>query len=90
MWIRTLAALLLAALLPIAAALAAEPASLTPDEVEKLVGAPGAKIFDANGRDTFDKGHVPGATWIAFDQVTAKDLPADRDARVVFYCKNPH
>jgi rhodanese-related sulfurtransferase len=46
-------------------------------------------VFDANDRETYDAGHVPGATWVHYDSVTAEVLPADTSAPVVFYCGGP-
>lgn len=47
-------------------------------------------VFDNNQRERFDKGHIPGAKWVAFDKVQASDLPADKDTTLVFYCANEH
>ena len=46
-------------------------------------------VFDVNRRERYDKGHVPSAVWLAKDEVKAERLPADRSARVVFYCSSP-
>lgn len=46
-------------------------------------------VFDANGRESYLKGHIPGAQWIQYDVVTAADLPESKDAKLVFYCYNP-
>lgn len=43
-------------------------------------------IFDNNSKERFEEGHVPGATWLDFRNVTASVLPADKDATLVFYC----
>lgn len=43
-------------------------------------------VFDANGRSTFDEHHVPGASWVDYDSVTAEVLPADHTMSLVFYC----
>jgi len=59
------------------------------DEVEKLLGAPNVKVFDANTRETFEGGHLPGATFVE-SKTLASALPQDKSARLVFYCKNPH
>lgn len=45
-------------------------------------------VFDANHRETFDEHHVPGATWVSYDAVTADVLPADHATSLVFYCAN--
>ena len=47
-------------------------------------------IFDNNHRERFDKSHIAGARWVAFDKITANDLPADKDTELVFYCANEH
>ncbi len=47
-------------------------------------------IFDNNGKERFEKGHIPGAKWVKFDAVKAADLPADKSATLVFYCANEH
>ena len=46
-------------------------------------------VFDANGHESYLKGHIPGAQWIDYDAVTAADLPQSKDAKLVFYCYNP-
>jgi rhodanese-related sulfurtransferase len=43
-------------------------------------------IFDNNGKERFDKGHIPGAKWISPDAIKESDLPADKQATLVFYC----
>lgn len=46
-------------------------------------------VFDANERESYLAGHIPGAQWVAYDAVSASSLPRSRDARLVFYCYNP-
>ena len=62
--------------------------SLTIDEVATRVAAKDGKsfFFDNNSKESFAAGHVPGAHWVAYDSVTAADLPADKSATLVFYC----
>lgn len=43
-------------------------------------------VVDANSRETFEKGHIPGAVHVDYKTVSASDLPEDKDARVAFYC----
>jgi rhodanese-related sulfurtransferase len=57
------------------------------DEVTKLLGQPGVAILDANPRDVFDAGRLPGAVFVE-DPLAAR-LPKDKNAKLVFYCKNP-
>lgn len=59
-------------------------------EVESLVKSKKAHVFDANGKATREKeGVVPGAKLLSSGQYdTAKELPAAKDAKLVFYCGN--
>ena len=57
-------------------------------DVEKMLGAPGVTIVDANVRDLFERHHLPGARF-AGDGRLREVLPEDRDARLVFYCSGP-
>lgn len=65
-------------------------ATLSPAGLKALIdrGAP-VYIYDANGRDGYVEGHVPGARWIEYDAVNAANLPELKDAMLVFYCYNP-
>lgn len=63
-------------------------ATLSLEEVDALREQPGAYLFDANPREMYEHGHLPGAAWVPFNAVTADVLPADRGATLVFYCAN--
>jgi hypothetical protein len=63
---------------------------LTLDQVEALIQKKDADIFDNNGEDVYQKGHVPTAKWVAFNNVKASDLPKDHSRKLVFYCANTH
>ncbi|MDI1475204.1 rhodanese-like domain-containing protein [Polyangium sp. y55x31] len=68
---------------------------LSVDEVEaKMKEAKEGKlafhVIDNNARKVFDKGHLPGAKWVDHENVRAEDLPADKEATLVFYCANDH
>jgi len=59
-------------------------------ELQKIVDSKQATIFDANGTESFQKAHVPGAIdYIATKADFAKNLPADKNAMVVAYCGGP-
>jgi len=62
---------------------------LSVGEVEALLGKPDVRIFDVNTAEVYAKGHVPGAVWSDLGGVVSK-LPADKELRLVFYCKNGH
>jgi rhodanese-related sulfurtransferase len=65
-----------------------EPSRLAVDDVATRMRSSGLVVFDANGKELFDRGHVPGATWIAYDSFPPEALPADKSAAIVFYCFN--
>lgn len=46
----------------------------------------GLHVYDANSKERFDEGHVPGAIWVDYKTLTAEALPARKDADIVFYC----
>ena len=88
--IRRLAPLLLtaSALLAGSASAREDGFQLMPmDQVERSLGSPGFFVYDVNVPDLWTKHRVPGAV-----HVTGRDLapllPADRQARLVFYCSN--
>ncbi len=84
------ALILLGASAPARAASADGFGELTLDQVDKLVAAKSADIFDNNSEERFAKSHVPGARWVAFNKVTSSDLPKDKERALVFYCENTH
>ncbi|HTO97957.1 MAG TPA: rhodanese-like domain-containing protein [Myxococcales bacterium] len=63
---------------------------LTVDQVSDLIAKKDADIFDNNGKDVFEKGHVPTARWVSFKDVKESDLPKDKSRNLVFYCANTH
>ncbi len=74
------------------AARAADPEPFTlvgADEVQKLLAAPDVHVYDVNTAQVYAEAHLPGARHVS-SELGAKDLPADKGARLVFYCKNPH
>jgi hypothetical protein len=89
------APLLAAAAVAVAAACATGQRSGDPftlvgvEDVAKLLGSPNVAIVDANPQDVYREGHLPGARWYRSGPSLASVLPADRSARVVFYCASP-
>lgn len=47
-------------------------------------------VYDVNGREKYEAGHVPGARWASSRSLQASDLPPDRSTPLVFYCANEH
>jgi rhodanese-related sulfurtransferase len=82
--LRPLAALALAIALPAAA----RPIpTLTVDQVEQRLRAPGVVILDVNVPEVFEDHHLPGARHVERD--LAAVLPPDRKATLIFYCYDP-
>jgi len=75
-----------------ASAANAKPApleKLSISEVSALIGGEQKPhVFDNNGVERYNAGHLPGAVWLRFDAVEAGNLPPDKEATLVFYCAN--
>lgn len=63
---------------------------LTVDEVSTRLAANDGKtfVYDNNTKESWVKGHIPGAKWLDDEKVTASDLPPDKAATLIFYCHN--
>jgi rhodanese-related sulfurtransferase len=59
------------------------------DEVVARLGDARFFVIDNNGPGSWQKRHVPGAKNLDPGQFTATDLPADKEATLVFYCSGP-
>jgi len=71
-------------------AYAGEFADISVTDVKALAEAKSAVIIDANGTDSYNKGHVPGAlNFAAIKDNLAAILPADKGALIIAYCGNP-
>ena len=69
---------------------AAEYPNITIPELKTAMAEKKVTLLDANGTETYQKGHIPGA--IDFDATGSKlatVLPKDKDALIVAYCGNP-
>jgi hypothetical protein len=64
--------------------------SLTVDQVSDLLAKGEVTVFDNNGKDRWQKSHVPTAKWVDFKDVKKSDLPQDHSRKLVFYCANEH
>ncbi len=67
---------------------AVEIPKVSVDDVERLMADSTVRIFDANSKSLYAKGHVPGAVNLGFDAVSEKTLPADKATKLIFYCMN--
>jgi rhodanese-related sulfurtransferase len=84
------AAWLLFALAACARAPEVAPAAVRTLTVAEVAGRldAGVRLYDANPRTMYQHGHLPGARWVPFNQVTRAMLPADLTTPLVFYCAN--
>jgi hypothetical protein len=64
--------------------------TMTVDELASALSRPDVHVFDANPGEVFNKAHVKGAKHVEYNGVQASDLPEDKAATLVFYCKNWH
>jgi hypothetical protein len=73
-----------------AAAPMPELRELTVDQVADRIALHDGKtfVYDDNSAKDYAVGHLPGAKWLAPDNVTVADLPADHAATLIFYCHN--
>ena len=62
---------------------------LTVEQVAARIENKGFFVFDCNPRSLYRDGHVPHAHWVDPGKLDG-ELPADRDATLVFYCANEH
>ena len=62
--------------------------SISCNDVNNLLPARRAAVFDVNARSRWAAGHVPGAHNLDPVHFSESDLPAGKDSQLVFYCSN--
>lgn len=60
--------------------------SLTPQEVAARIKHKNVYVFDNDDPDEFKAGHLPHAKRLDPSAYEAKDLPANKNATLIFYC----
>ena len=79
-----------AAALLAAAVYAGQYADITIGDVKSAIAEKKVTLLDANGSDSWKKGHIPGAIdFSANKEKLAQLLPKDKNALVVAYCGGP-
>jgi rhodanese-related sulfurtransferase len=81
---------LCAAALAAAAVYAGEYPDIKIPELKSAIAAKKVTLLDANGTESWQKGHIPGAiNFEASKGKLARLLPKDKNALVVAYCGGP-
>jgi len=69
---------------------AAECADITIPDLQAAIAAKTVTLLDANGTESWQAGHIPGAIdFTANKAKLAELLPADKSALIVAYCGGP-
>ena len=63
--------------------------TISPKELHRLIEEGQVATFDLNSRQSWITARVPGAIHLDPVTWTDNDLPADKNAALVFYCSNP-
>ncbi|KAF0245932.1 MAG: hypothetical protein FD180_1194 [Planctomycetota bacterium] len=58
------------------------------EDLDTAIRSGDANIYDNNPKFIWEKRRVTGAQWLNAMKYTAKDLPEDKGAMLVFYCMN--
>lgn len=73
-----------------ASVFAAEFPDISLAELKSAMATQKLVLLDANGTDSWQEGHIPGAIdFIAQRDNLAKFLPSDKNELIVAYCGNP-
>ncbi len=62
--------------------------TVSPGELHHLIQRDSVTTVDVNSRQSWSTAHVPGALNLDPGGYADTDLPADREAMLVFYCSN--
>lgn len=63
--------------------------TVSPAELARQLQERALTVVDVNGAQRWQAAHVPGAINLDPQAYTVDQLPADRNAGLVFYCSNP-
>jgi rhodanese-related sulfurtransferase len=62
--------------------------TISPEELRQKMQSEPVTVIDVNSRQSWLAAHVPGALSLDPNDYGEGDLPADKDATLVFYCSN--
>ena len=63
-------------------------ASISPGELRSRIGSPNFYVLDSNRETLWRGGHIPEATSVGQEDLRPDLLPEDKDATLVFYCRD--
>lgn len=63
-----------------------DPVELTPQQVAQAITEKNVYVFDNTDIDSFKAAHVPHARLLHPGLFTSKELPANKNATLIFYC----
>ena len=63
---------------------------ISTDDLAKGIKEKSVFVFDANVPSVYQKNHIPTAMHVNYNSPDLKLLPQNKNASLVFYCKNPH
>lgn len=63
--------------------------TISPDRLTEMISNDRVTVLDVNTRQSWIRAHVPGALNLDPVDYSARDLPADKESSLVFYCSNP-
>jgi rhodanese-related sulfurtransferase len=63
--------------------------TLTPAELNAMLGMPHLFVYDCNEEEIYSAAHIPEARLTVYDQISTEILPKDTGETVVFYCYSP-
>lgn len=78
-----------AAALLAASVYAGEFADISISELKTAIASKKVTLFDVNGSESYQKGHIPGALDFESVKDLSSVLPKDKSALVVAYCGGP-
>jgi rhodanese-related sulfurtransferase len=87
---KSLSSFLTVAFIAGAAAMAADYPDITIADVKAAIAAKKITLLDANGSESWQSGHIPGAIDVAANKANlAQMLPKEKGALIVAYCGGP-
>ena len=63
--------------------------TISPEKLHEAIQKREVIVFDVNSHDSWVNARVPGATNLDPNNYSIRDLPADKNSSLVFYCANP-